>query len=112
LAACDWPTGTVAESERLAWDSAHFALSPDGRWVAGQDRADRMVIVDLAGKQELLRLPAEGGPMWALDWTPDGTRLAVGLADGGLAVWNLEQVRARLAEFGIAVPSTARQGGE
>jgi tetratricopeptide (TPR) repeat protein len=30
----------------------------------------------------------------------------VGLIHGGVVIWNLEEVRARLAEFGIEVPST------
>jgi hypothetical protein len=28
------------------------------------------------------------------------------MTDGGIAIWDLEQVRQRLAEFGVAVPST------
>jgi WD40 repeat protein len=47
--------------------------------------------------------------VWSLAWSPDGTRLTVGISDGRVAVWDLREVRARLAEFGIESPSTARQ---
>jgi tetratricopeptide (TPR) repeat protein len=36
--------------------------------------------------------------------------VAAGLADGGVVIWDLEQVRASLAEFGFVVPSTAARG--
>src|SRR5262249_56285822 len=58
--------------------------------------------------REMLGLAPEGGDVWCLAWAPDGSKLAVGLSDGRVAVWDLEQVRARLAEFGFDSPSTVR----
>jgi WD40 repeat protein len=58
----------------------------------------------------VVTLPPETGDVWSLAWSPDGRRLAVGLSDGGLAVWDLDEVRARLAEFGLAVPATPANG--
>jgi tetratricopeptide (TPR) repeat protein len=60
--------------------------------------------------REVFTLPPEGSDIWCLAWAPDGKKLAVGLSDGGVAVWDLEQVRARLAEFGFDAPSTATVG--
>ena len=67
-----------------------------------------MVLYDLEAGRPAYALPAEGGDVWGLAFSPDGTLLAVGLSDGGVALWDLEQVRARLAEFGLPAPSTAR----
>jgi tetratricopeptide (TPR) repeat protein len=69
-----------------------------------------ITIADLVSGRELLALPPEGGEVWCLAWSPDGTKLAVGLVDGGVAVWDLEQVRARLAELSVNSPSTAGVG--
>jgi WD40 repeat protein len=83
------------------------AGSPDGRWLATLDPAYRRVIVcDFASGREWATLPPQAAEIWALSWSPDGTRVAAGQTDGGIVVWDLEQVRARLAEFGIEVPST------
>jgi serine/threonine protein kinase/WD40 repeat protein len=97
----DRPTGRQA---------SHLALSPDDRWVATPGPGCRAVVCERESGRELLSLPSEEAPVWSLAWSPDGARLALGLPDGGLVVWNLERVRDRLAEFGVAVPST-RAGG-
>jgi WD40 repeat protein len=34
-------------------------------------------------------------------WSPDGRLLAVGASDGGLEVWNLPKVNAKLSEIGL-----------
>ena len=53
----------------------------------------------------------ERGPVWSLAFSPDGRRLAVGLSDGGLAVWNLDRFRALLDEVLPQTPpsETARR---
>jgi serine/threonine protein kinase/WD40 repeat protein len=105
LAVWDW------EKEALLPETGkpagHMALSPGGRWLATTTQSRATVIYDLEGGAEPLTLPEEPGDVWSLAWSPDGKHLAVGRADGGVAVWDLEQVRACLAEFGIAIPSTA-----
>jgi len=88
-------------------DVAAVRLSPDGCWAATQVGPGRIAIYDPAAGREAYTLPAEASPAWYWSWSPDGTRLAVGLADGGVALWDLEQVRTRLAEFDVSVPSTA-----
>jgi WD40 repeat protein len=104
----DWPAGSVRDTGHKVYQ---LGLDAAGRWAATSSSDREVVVYDLQGRpgaQQLLSLPAETGDAWCVAWSPDNTRLAVGLADGGVAVWDLEQVRAHLAEFDIAIPSTAR----
>jgi WD40 repeat protein len=89
----------------------HLAVSPDGHWIATPGPARELVLYDLEQRRPVLALPPEASDVWSLAWSPDGRRVAVGLSDGSLAVWDLAEVRARLAEFGIAVPATAVGAG-
>jgi serine/threonine protein kinase/WD40 repeat protein len=84
-----------------------IAVSADGRWAAVSSAERGIKIVDLVSGREVFTLPQEAGEIWSLAWAPNGTKLAVGTADGGLALWDLEQVRARLAELGLESPSMA-----
>src|SRR5262249_45105554 len=108
------------EGELGVWDWKRGKRSPPtgqkgfqsavrGQWVATSSPARGVSVFDLDGHRPLYELPPESSDVWSLAWSPDGKSVAVGLSDGGLAVWDLEQVRARLEEFGIAVPSTAVQ---
>src|SRR5262249_5355820 len=62
----------------------------------------------------LLALPRENSPVIALAWSPNRDYLAVGSADGGLALWNLPAVRSKVAGvgldwgFGVSAPSPLR----
>src|SRR5262249_15283665 len=100
----DWATGTTRAT---ACKARHPALDRGGRWVATPSPSWEVVLHDV--RADLTR-PTEGSEIWSLAWAPDGTRLAVGLSDGGLAVWDLEQVRVRLAEFGLEAPATGHAG--
>jgi serine/threonine protein kinase/WD40 repeat protein len=107
--------GTLGQwdwAKKAATDTHHraetLAVSADGRWVAVAGAGQSIAVADLLSGREVFALPPEGGDVWGVAWAPDGTKLAVGLSDGGVAVWDLEQVRARLAEFGFDGPSTAR----
>jgi eukaryotic-like serine/threonine-protein kinase len=106
LGVLEWRTGEVRDSGRRAFQ---VALGPGG-WAATSSPSQEVLLYELATGREALTLPPERGDVWGLAWSPDGTRLAVGLSDGDVAVWDLEQVRARLAEFGIAVPWAASPG--
>jgi serine/threonine protein kinase/WD40 repeat protein len=105
LALWDWETNTLAR--QTDEQAVHLAVGPGGRWVATTTPSRATVVYDLQAGAETLALPEEAGDVWSLAWSPDGTRLAVGRSDGGVAVWDVEQVRERLAEFGSTVPSTA-----
>jgi serine/threonine protein kinase/WD40 repeat protein len=102
LATWDWREGVARTSPQR---TSHLALSACGRWVAPSGKA--AALYDLKAGEVLLTLPPEVSDPWSQAFSPDGRRLARGLSDGGVVVWDLEEVRAQLAEFGIDTPSTA-----
>jgi serine/threonine protein kinase/WD40 repeat protein/tetratricopeptide (TPR) repeat protein len=101
----DWVRTEATDTHRRA---ESVAASSDGRWAAVAGAGQSVTVAELVSGREMLALPPEGGDVWCLAWAPDGSKLAVGLSDGRVAIWDLEQVRARLAEFGFDSPSTAR----
>jgi hypothetical protein len=61
----------------------------------------RIVAVPLERRRRLFILPEERGPISRTTWSPVGTRLAIGMKDGRVILWNLPQVRAQLAGLGL-----------
>jgi WD40 repeat protein len=80
---------------------SHVALSPDGRWFAGDHTTSAVAVWDVERWRRLFVLPEEHAPIAHLAWGPDGSRLAVGMKDGRVILWDLPQIRARLAELGV-----------
>jgi WD40 repeat protein len=79
--------------------SFHIAVSPDGRWLAAESTPWSVSIVDLNTGEIRFTLRPERNPIWSLAWSGDAQRLAVGLSDGGVAVWDLREVQRLLAEL-------------
>jgi serine/threonine protein kinase/WD40 repeat protein len=104
----DWEKGAAAPGPGLP--AGQWAPAPGGRWAATATPERTVVVSDLDAGRRVLALSPEESDVWSLAWSPDGRRLAVGLSDGVVAVWDLEEVRARLAEFDIAVPSLRPPG--
>jgi WD40 repeat protein/tetratricopeptide (TPR) repeat protein len=101
----DWGRTKATDTHRRA---ESVAVSSDGRWAAVAGAGQSVTVAELKSGREIFALPPEGADVWCLAWAPDGSKLAVGLSDGRVAVWDLRQVRARLVEFGFDSPSTAR----
>jgi serine/threonine protein kinase/WD40 repeat protein len=101
IASCDWDTGQILGSSAPGISHPHAAVSPDERWLATAEHADRVLIFDLKENRPALILPPETSEIWSFAWSPDGRRVAVGLSDGGLVIWDLEEVRACLRQFGL-----------
>lgn len=77
---------------------AIIALSPDGSTLAHSD-ADGVVILDATTFEPRFTLVGESEGVNALEFGPDGTRLAAGYTDGKIVVWDLptrSQARALL----------------
>ncbi len=107
IGAWAWSEGIAQEPFRPSRQAGGLVRpSPDGRWLAIQAAPGRVGILDAANGRDLVTLPPESGAIWCAAWSPEGARLALGVSDGSLAIWDLDQVRARAAEFGIDLPST------
>jgi WD40 repeat protein len=83
----------------------HVALDPSGRWLAAQLDARRLAVWDLEARQIEFMFREERSPIISLAWNADARQLAVGLADGGLAIWNLDEVESALRSFPSAKPT-------
>jgi WD40 repeat protein len=80
---------------------SQVALSPNGRWFAGDHTTSAVAVWDVERRRRLFVLPEENAPIAHLTWGPDSSTLAVGMKDGRVILWNVPQIRARLAELGL-----------
>lgn len=79
-----------------------MAVSPDGRFVAvAAEGSPEVLLWDMSVGRFLWRLETGGAEVRALDFTPDGLRIAAALAPGGVVLWDMidGQVKARLAVY-------------
>jgi WD40 repeat protein len=90
---------TLGETGEFA--KSHVALSPDGRWLAGDHTTSAVAVWDIERRRRHFILPEEHGPIAHLTWNRDGSRLAIGMKDGRVVLWDLPQIRARLAALGL-----------
>ncbi len=102
--------GTVTPlTEASSWDIDEFDLSDDGRllaWSTNEDGYSKLAVRDLITRRALPQPELPAGVLGALEFSPDGSRLAVGLstpsssgdvwswdvADGGLTRWTRSEV--------------------
>jgi WD40 repeat protein len=78
------------------------SVSPGGRWFAGEATPAGVALWDLGRRELAFGLREERSPVWSHAWSPDERRLALGLSDGGLCVWDLREVLSHLDELGLA----------
>ena len=88
--------------------AGHQAASPNGRWLATEADPSTVTLWNCQTGSQVFSLPPESGPIWSLGWSPDGQRLAVGLSDGGLEIWNVTRIQAELSRIGLAWRAEAR----
>lgn len=85
----DLTQGTVRDLTPIERNISFGCWSPDGRWIAAQERIRGrstlvLVSVETGDIRTLVDVP---GHSWAHDWSPDGDRIVfAGLRDG---VWNI-----------------------
>ncbi len=97
LAVLDWRTGAGVKSVP-ARQATH---SPDGRWAAITTDGRAVRVCDRPTGAVVFTLPPEDAEVNGLAWAPGRRLLAVGLADGDVAVWDLDRVYARFAALGV-----------
>lgn len=97
-------TRRIVSPRNLAWNVEAFDLSQDGRvvaWSVNRDGYSQVSIEDRRGRVALRQPDLPRGVLSALKFTPDGTRLAIGLstptANGD--VWSWDVVRGGLTRW-------------
>ena len=81
--------------------------------VAGAGPGNAVRIYDPANKKILYDFSPEFKKIYSLAWDNSGKRLAVGLATGGISVWDMDAVNAQLLGLGFDVaPEYATKSGE
>src|SRR5262249_21822591 len=100
-----WDTASGTQVLSLGGDGAFVSptssVSPGGRWFAGESTPAGVSLWDLGRRELAFSLREERSPVWSHAWSPDERRLALGLSDGGLCVWDLREVLSRLDELGL-----------
>ena len=101
--AWDTAAGTRAFSlgDDGAFASPTSSISPGGHWFAGESTPTGVALWDLGRRELAFSLRDERSPVWSHAWSSDERRLAIGLSDGGLCIWDLQQVLSRLDELGL-----------
>jgi WD40 repeat protein len=99
-----WDTTTGQKTATFGGDPARasnsmIALSAGGDWLAEANRA--VTIWDVAHASRAFQLPETRNSIWSLAWIPGQNRLAAGTSDGELVIWDLDRVRATLADLGL-----------
>jgi serine/threonine protein kinase/WD40 repeat protein len=106
----DWridATARVTAQKFTGASLVRLAQTADGRRVAVAAPASQISVYNLAADRELLRLPREAAEIWTLNWDSAGTRLALGLSDGTIVLWDIARIRSALSELGIDLPEPA-----
>ncbi len=75
-----------------------LAVSPGDRCLMGPHQT----LWSSQKRSRIFSFPQESGPIWCTALSPDGERVAVGLADGGLAIWSVPKIQAQLGQIGLA----------
>lgn len=83
--------------------SSYLAISPDGQTLATLRDASTVAVNDLANskRHESYVLRPERTDIYAMEWSPDSQKIALGLSDGGLVVWNIGSLRKQLLQLSL-----------
>jgi WD40 repeat protein/tRNA A-37 threonylcarbamoyl transferase component Bud32 len=87
--------------EEDQFHAPHIALGKNGTRFAGLLQSDVVSVWSTSDRKMLYAFRPEQSEVYSLAWSPDGNRLAVGLSDGGLAVWDLPMIETELARIGL-----------
>ena len=103
-----WDTRTARRVFTVGHGGGGVAASSDCRWLLTATGPYNESLWSSQTGSRVFSLPQENGAVWARALSPDNECLAFGLADGGLAIWNVPKIQAQLAKIGLAWHPSAR----
>jgi WD40 repeat protein len=83
------------------FQTPHIAASPDGNYLAGLHSADTIALWDVRTRNRVFLFPPERNEIWSLAFDATGSKLGIGLSDGGVAVWDLNVIDRELAKLNL-----------
>jgi hypothetical protein len=111
-----WERGLSIPRQQPVKMGGPLAFSGDGRLLAIARTPEVVQLVDPATGEEVATLtPPYLGPVSCLAFSPDGSHLAVARYDSLISLWDLRQVRRRLAASGLdwgPAPAPPEEGAE
>jgi WD40 repeat protein len=75
-----------------AFAPASFTLSPDGRFAALVGDDSRVHVFDTASAKDVAQLPAQPAYVLSIAFAHDGKRLATGMSDTTVLIWDLKSL--------------------
>jgi WD40 repeat protein len=84
------------------FQSPHIAATPEGDYLAAVQTPETVALWDMRENKKLFQLRPERSEVWSLAFSPKATKLAVGLSDGGVAVWDLKRINGALKDLELA----------
>lgn len=97
-------TDQVSKMASGADDKARFALSPDGRWLAGSAADGKIILWDTRSGRILRRIAGHAGPATALAFSANGNLLASGGGDKITRIWDVATGQQKLSLPGHTEP--------
>jgi WD40 repeat protein len=97
-----WYAGDADDPPRYTTDGHtawvhHLALSPDGKRLLSSAGVDQIALWDCAAEPKLLRSDTLKSA-YTIEWSPDGTRVAVGSTFGEVQEWDAGGTKRRTAQ--------------
>lgn len=83
------------------FQAPHIALDKRGRLLAGKRSATEIVVEDFENERFLFALHPEVSEVISLGWSPNGRKLALGLHDGRVVIWDFERVNNELKPLAL-----------
>jgi WD40 repeat protein len=84
------------------FQAPHIAASPKGDYLVGLRKSDSVALWDVRQRKRLFVFRPERNEVWSLAFDPTGSLLAVGLSDGGIAVWDMKVINQALQQLDLA----------
>jgi len=97
-----WQAGPVFHREHLSQGLGALAFSKDGRILAVAHSAQNVKLIDTDSLKEIAMLSAPDPQLiWDLSFSQDGSLLAAATANHVIQLWDLREIRRRLATMGL-----------